>query len=202
MKYPRYLQDLVTPPPRTTYTAPAPSIYYTVSAKFKYPSWRRIEDTRTIYSLSGVKLSEAKKYRVELTKYLEKPEDQAEAIKELIHATVEYGFVAPEPCTERWIDTTNEELILLQNLRCNLFNLFLEHDLLEHREKDERDLVWAYIDAASDTIEQAITLVEELMKEYEYGMFSTTSKARYKTYTNKRTKKRTTPEVKSDAILH
>lgn len=191
-----------------------PKTYYVSSADFKYPSWRRIEDKRTIYSMSGVKLSEANKYQIELTKPVIERKDQIAALQELVDATIEYGYLAPEPCTERWVNSDDEYIINLQSLRIDLHNLFLEHHLLDHKEYRERKLIWDYLNVSSTNVQQTLGLIEELVKDYKYGMFDPETKYRYGTrYVSKKQRKKALTRInnavknkvkveENNAVLH
>lgn len=173
-----------------------PRTLYTATAKFRYAAWVRIEDTRRIYSMSGVELSSGKKYRVELAKPLTTEEETTDALLELIDATIEFGYIAPEPCTERWVDTDNEYHLLLQHLRIDLYNLFLEHNILAHEEEKERKLIWQYLSAMSDSVDTTLPYIEELMTSYTYGMFDPEKKTKtHGRYVNKKNKKKASTKV-------
>lgn len=145
-----------------------PARNYITSTRFKYSHWVRIEDTRKVYSVTGVLLSEGKKYRMELTRYLSNIDDQKEAIAQLIDATVEYGFVAPEPCTERWIQSEDYKLNELQHFRVELFNFYNHCKILDYdRGKGEREEAFNFLKRFDDPRGALI----ELEKQYINGMF-------------------------------
>lgn len=118
---------------------------YINQTKFKYNWWRRIEDTRRVYSVDGILLSSGKQYTLELSAYPATFEEQKQAIHELLNATIEYGNVCPGPFTERWVETDNESLEQAQHIINALYDFYQRNKLLDFADSKQRLQVWDYI---------------------------------------------------------
>lgn len=129
---------------------PAREIFINTHTVFKYPLWRRIEDTRNVYSAAGILLTEGKKYTFELAKYPETLQDQQDACEQLKEAVVEYGKVCPEPFTIRWIESGDAEVIEAQSVIRDLYEFYEDNKILDAANKKNRVMVWEFIKQFSD----------------------------------------------------
>jgi len=124
---------------------PVKENYIHQNTQFKYNWWRRIEDTRRVYSVDGILISTGKRYKFELNKFPEVERDQLEACDQLLDAMIEYGNICPLPFDERFIETESVEVYEAQTIIQEFYEFFETNKILDFKDEPYRKQVYEFV---------------------------------------------------------